>query len=96
VTSTRTTDGRPVAPRRSTLLLTAGLHLLALWPYALSNLVVAGTSYLMVLALWAAFGVVAVLVHRRWGGLAAVVPGVAVLTWFVVLSVGESLLGWTA
>jgi hypothetical protein len=37
-----------------------------------------------------------VVVHRRWGGLSAVVPLVAVLTWFAVLTLGESLLGWTA
>lgn len=95
------TSGRPASPAspspsRRTAVITAVLHLLALWPYALSSLVVAGGGYLAMLGLWAAFGVVAVVVHRRWGGMSALVPLVAVVTWVVVLTVGESLLGWTA
>lgn len=84
------------APRRSTAVVTAVLHLLALWAYALSGLVVAGWTYLALLALWAGFGVAAYLVHRRWGGLSALVPLLAVVTWFVVLTVGERVFGWTA
>lgn len=90
-------DATAPPPRRPwTWLVTAVLHLLALLPYAASALVVEGAAYLAMLGLWAAFGVAAALVHRRWGGLSAVVPGVAVLTWFAVLTVGEQLLGWTA
>ena len=84
------------APRRSTAVVTGLLHLLALWAYALSGLVVAGWTYVAVLGLWALFGVAAYLVHRRWGGLAALVPLLAVVTWFVVLTLGESVFGWTA
>lgn len=83
------------APRRLPAVVTAGLHLLALWPYALSGLVVAGWSYLAMLALWALFGVVAVAVHRRWGGLSVLIPLLAVGTGFAVLTAGERLLGWT-
>ena len=88
------TERRP--PRRSTAVVTGLLHLLALWAYALSGLVVAGWTYVALLGLWALFGVAAYLVHRRWGGLSALVPLLAVVTWFVVLTVGESVFGWTA
>ena len=91
-----TTPTAPARRRRSTWLLSAGLHLLALWPYALSNLVVAGWSYLAMLGLWLLFGAAAVAVHRRWGPVSALVPLLAVVTWFAVLAAGESLLGWNA
>jgi hypothetical protein len=95
-TAARRTSPSPPSPSRRTAVVTAVLHLLALWPYALSNLVVAGAGYLAMLVLWAGFAVAAVVVHRRWGGLSALVPLVAVLTWFAVLTLGESLLGWSA
>ena len=87
---------RPAARRRWPAVVTAVLHLLALWLYLLSGLVVAGWTYVALLGLWALFGVVAVLVHRRWGGLSAVVPLLAVLTWFAVVTLGERVFGWVA
>lgn len=87
-TTTRTATPTPrPAGRRWPGALTGVLHLLALAPYAISSLVVADAAYGAMIALWLAFGVAAVLVHRRWGGLSAAVPGAAVLTWFAVLSV---------
>ena len=92
-TTTRPSPSTP--PRRSTAVLTGVLHLLALWPYAISGLVAPGWGVLSLLLVWAVLGAVAVAVHRRWGGLAALVPLVAVGLWFVLLTLGERLLGWT-
>jgi hypothetical protein len=96
-TPTSTTTTRPTAqpPRRSTLLVTGVLHLLALWPYLVSGLAAPGWAVLSLLVLWALLGVVAVAVHRRWGALAALVPLAAVGLWFLALTLGEQLLGWT-
>ena len=93
--STTTTRDRTDQPRRSTLLITGVLHLFALWPYAISGLAAPGWAVLSLLVLWAVLGVVAVAVHRRWGGLAALVPLLAVGLWFLLLTLGEQLLGWT-
>ena len=82
-------------PRRSTLWLTGVLHLVALPPYLSSGVVAPGWAVLSLLVLWAVLGVVAVLVHRRWGALSALVPLVAVGLWFLALTLGEQLLGWT-
>ena len=95
------TDGAAPAPpgrprRRTSAVVTAVLHLLALWLYWLSVLVAPTWGWIALLALWAVFALAAVLVHRRWGGLSAVVPLVAVLTWFAVVTLGDRFLGWTA
>jgi hypothetical protein len=96
MTTTRTaTPPTSQRPRRSTLWLTGLLHLLALWPYLISGLAAPGWAVLSLLVLWALLGVVAVAVHRRWGALAALVPLVAVGLWFLALTLGEQLLGWT-
>jgi hypothetical protein len=94
-TTTTTTARTAQPPRRSTLWLTGVLHLLALWPYLISGLAAPGWAVLALLVLWAVLGVVAVLVHRRWGALAALVPLLAVGLWFLALTLGEQLLGWT-
>ena len=92
-TTTRPSPSTP--PRRSTAVLTGVLHLLALWPYAISGLVAPGWGVAVLLVVWALLGVAAVAVHRRWGALSAVVPLVAVVSWFGLLTLGEVLLGWT-
>lgn len=83
-------------PRRSTLVLTLVLHVLALWPYLLSGLVAPQWAVLVGLALWALLGVVAVAVHRHRGAVAALVPLGAVALWFALLTLGERTLGWVA
>ena len=83
-------------PRRSTLVLTAALHLLVLWPYAASGLLAPGPAVLALLVLWVVLGWVAYKVHRRWGAVAALVPLLALGLWFAVLTLGEQVLGWTA
>ena len=94
-TTTTSTARGAQTPRRSTLWLTGALHVVALWPYTVSGLVAPGWAVLSLLVLWAVLGVVAVLVHRRWGALSALVPLVAVGLWFLALTLGEQLLGWT-
>jgi hypothetical protein len=93
--STTTTRVRTAHPRRSTALITGGLHLLALWPYAISGLFAPGWGVLALLVVWALMAGVAVAVHRRWGGLAALVPLVTVGLWFLLATLGEQLLGWS-
>jgi uncharacterized membrane protein len=89
-----TRTGRP--PRRSTLVLTAVLHVLVLWPYSASGLVAPGWAVLALLGLWAGLGWAAYVVHRRWGAVAALVPLLAMVLWTGVLVLGEQVLGWTA
>ena len=86
---------RRTAPRRSTLYLSIALHLLALWPYAISGLAAPGWAVLALLVVWAALGAVLLQVHRVWGAVAAVVPLVAVVLWFGLITLGEAVLGWT-
>ena len=86
---------RTAAPRRSTLVLALLLHLAALWPYSASGLLAPGWAVVALLVLWALLGALTVAVHRRWGAVAAVVPLVAVVLWFVLLTLGEQQLGWT-
>jgi hypothetical protein len=93
--TTRPAAGPTGTPRRSTALLTGALHLLALWPYAISGLVAPGWGVAALLAVWALFGLAAVGVHRRYGALAALVPLVAVVSWFGLVTLGEAVLGWT-
>lgn len=83
-------------PRRSTLVLTAVLHLATLPLYLASGLAAPGWAVLALLALWALLGWAAYLVHRRWGALSALVPLLALGLWFGVLTLGEQVLGWTA
>jgi len=92
-TSTAARTRRP--PRRSTLVLTAGLHLLVLWPYAASGLLAPGWAVVALLGVWALLGAVALAVHRRWGGASALVPLLALGAWLAALTLGGSLLGWT-
>ena len=94
MTTTRSATRRP--PRRSTLVLTAVLHLFVLWPYSASGLVAPGWAVLALLALWVLLGGAAYAVHRRWGAVSALVPLLAMVLWVVVLTTGEQLLGWTA
>ena len=96
MSTTTTPDRTDQPPRPSTLWITGVLHLLALWPYAISGLVAPGWAVLSLLVLWAVLGIVAVAVHRRWGGLAALVPLFAVALWFLLLTLGEQLLGCTS
>ena len=82
-------------PRRSTLVLTAVLHVLVLWPYLASGLVAPGWAVLALLGLWVLLGWLAHAVHRRWGAVSALVPLLALGLWVGVLVLGEQVLGWT-
>ncbi len=88
------TPARP--PRRATLVVTAVLHLLVLWPYSASGLLAPGWAVLALLVLWGLLGWLAWAVHRRWGGVSALVPLLAMGLWVGVLVLGEQMLGWTA
>ncbi len=94
-TSSDVRPARAVPPRRSTAVLTGVLHLLALWPYAISGLVAPGWGVGALLVVWALLGAAAYAVHRRWGAVAAVVPLVTVVLWFGLVTLGEAVLGWT-
>lgn len=76
-------------------MLTAVLHLVALWPYAISGLVAPGWGVAGLLVVWALLGVLALALHRRCGAVSALVPLVAVVLWLGLITLGEALLGWT-
>ena len=95
MTVTKDEDVRPDAPRRSTAVLTAALHLIALWPYAISGLVAPGWGIAVMFCVWALLGLAAIRVHRQWGAVSALVPLVAVVAWFGMVTLGEVALGWT-
>jgi hypothetical protein len=88
--------GRRRWARRLSGAVTAVLHLAVLWPYSASGLVAPGWAVVGLLALWLALAGVAVVVHRRWGLLAALVPPLALGLWVGALVLGEAVLGWTA
>lgn len=85
-----------VLPRRWSLVVACLLHLLALWLFSLSVLVAPLSGTVGLLLLWLVLAVVLVLVHRRYGPVALLVPLAAVALWFAVISVGSAVLGWTA
>lgn len=80
---------------RATAALTAGLHLVALWLYVSSGLLAPFWAVTALLVLWVLLAWVAVLVHRRHGALALLVPVTAIALWFGAITAGEQLLGWT-
>lgn len=95
MTTTSAPPARERRPRPATAALTAALHLFALWPYAISGLVAPGWGVAALLGVWALLGAAAIPIHRRWGVVSALVPLVAVVIWFGLLTVGEAVLGWT-
>lgn len=75
----------------------AGLHvLIGFFPYAASG-VMAPPAGLVVLGLvWLGLFLVVLRWRPRTIWLLLAVPPVAVAVWFVIMQVGDSLLGWTA
>lgn len=78
------------------LVVAAVLHLAVLPFYAASGLVAPGWAVVLLLVAWALLAGALVLVARRHGAPALLVPAVAFALWFLALTVGEQLLGWTA
>lgn len=82
------------APGRTWLTaLAAVLHLSTLSLYAASGLLALGWAVLLLLGVWA--GLAVLLVRLAGSALALLVPAVAVAVWFLSLTAGEQLLGWT-
>lgn len=83
-------------------MLAAVLHLAVLPFYAASGLVAPGWAVAGLLVLWALLAGVLVAVGRRRGAPALVVPVVAVVLWFVLVTLGAprldrlSVPGWPA
>ena len=90
-------DTGPTTPRRHTLwlVLAAVLHLAVLPFYAASGLFAPGWAVAALLVLWALLAGVLVVVGRRRGAPALLVPLSAVVLWFLLVTAGEQLLGWT-
>lgn len=85
-----------VRPRRWSLVVAGLLQVLVLWLYLLSVLIAPQAGVIGLLVLWAVLVVVTVLVQRRWGPLALLVPLVALGAWFAVIRAGAAWLGWQA
>ncbi|GAB2697302.1 hypothetical protein [Thalassiella azotivora] len=73
----------------------AAVHLVAGFFYLTSGLLAPLWAVAGLLVVWAALGAWLVVLARRRSWWTPVVPLVAVVTWFAVLSVGEQALGWT-
>ena len=69
------------------------LHLAALPFYAAAGLLAPLWAVVALLCLWFAAGVVIVRLRRRPAVLA--VPLISAAVWFLVVTAGEKLLGWT-
>lgn len=76
-------------------MLAVVLHLAVLPFYAASVLVAPGWAVAGLLVLWALLAGVLVAVGRRRGAPAPVVPVAAVVLWFVLVTLGEQVIGWT-
>ena len=79
--------------RRVVFALAIALHLAALAPYSSSGLLAPGWAVLVLLGVWA--GLAVLLLRLRGRPFALLVPPVAVATWWLALTAGEQLLGWT-
>ena len=66
-----------------------------LW-YAASGLLAPAWAVAVLLVIWAALTVVAILLLRRRPVLVPLVPIAAALIWFDAISAGDAFLGWTA
>ena len=95
MTTTHPPTHSPAAPRPWSLVAAGALHLAVLAPYASSGLMAPGWAVIGLLLLWAGLAAAVFVVHARKGPLALLVPGVAVALWFLALTAGEQLLGWT-
>ena len=75
--------------------IAAALHLVAGFFYISSGLVAPLWGVLLLLVIWIALAIVLVRM-RRDGPKTLAVPVAAAAIWFLVLWIGQSLLGWTA
>ena len=80
--------------------LAAGLALAALAVigifYVSAGLVAPLWAVILLMIIWTVLVVIGVLWFRRRPFLVLLLPVIAVLVWFGVITVGERLLGWTA
>jgi hypothetical protein len=78
------------------VVLAVSLHLVLGYFYLVSGLVVPIVVVLLMLAWWALLGWRMIHFASRRSWWVVVPPVVALVTWLVVLSVGDRYLGWTA
>lgn len=76
------------------LILATLLHLVAGYFYLVTGLMAPVWGVGLLLLIWIGLAIWGY--RNRHRALVILVPLVAVAVWFVVLSLGESLLGWTA
>lgn len=80
---------------RAAVVLGFALHVLLLWLYALSGLLVPPGAVLLLLVIWTGFLVLAIRWRRR-AGRVLLVPFIALLTWLAIVQGGSWIFGWTA
>ncbi|MEU8001430.1 hypothetical protein AB0B66_09750 [Catellatospora sp. NPDC049111] len=71
-------------------------HVVLLPYYLASGLVAPLWAVIVLVAVWAALGVLAIRWWRSRPFLVPLVPVIAVAVWFAGISAGEAWLGWTA
>jgi hypothetical protein len=73
------------------------LHLVVgVFPYLASGLMVPGWGLVVLWVVWAGLLVLAIRLLRMHSPWTLAVPAIAVAFWFLWLTIGESLFGWTA
>ena len=72
------------------------LHLVMLYPYAASGLLVPGWGLALLLGFWVAMLMLAFRLWVRRPVWVAFIPGIDVAFWYLFVSVGEAWFGWTA
>ena len=71
------------------------LHLILLFPYVASGLLVPAPIIGVLLAIWLALFALAIYWRKRpWRVLA--IPGIAIIAWFTIVQGGSWIFGWTA
>lgn len=71
-------------------------HLMVGYFYAISGLVAPTWAVVMLLVWWFVLLVAGIVMWRRRSLWVLAVPGIALVTWIVVLTAGDAWLGWTA
>lgn len=75
------------------LIIAAGLHLVAGYFYIASGLLAPLWAVALLMLIWLALAVWGYGIRNR--PIVLLVPVVAAVVWFVILTAGETLLGWT-
>lgn len=82
--------------RRAGTWVALGLHVaVGIFPFSATGLIAPPWGWAVVFAWWLALFIVAWRWRPRNSWSALIIPVVAVVGWFAIISLGEALFGWT-